>query len=118
MLLNLDCVTILNMPHSEQLLLQKIQVILAEKRTLFSILRTGMAVITLPLTVIVFMVATREYHSVLNYIWISIFLIAALLTISFSGIFITLQSFKKIKKLNHLIMEIERENKDIDKIMV
>src|SRR3989344_4700208 len=101
------------MSHPEQLLLQKIQVILAEKRTYFSIVRAGLAVITFPPTIIVFIVATREYHHVLNYFWISIVLASALVSVSLSGFFITVQSFKKIKKLNDLTRRIERENKHI-----
>ena len=37
---------------SEQLLLSEIQVLLAEKRTYYSILRTGLGVIVAPLTVL------------------------------------------------------------------
>ncbi len=104
--------------RSEQILLSEIQVLLAEKRTIFAIFRTGMAVMTVPLTVILFLAATSEYHGLFSYLWLAIVIVGGLISVSFGGIVIIYNTQKKLHRINHMIVEIEKLDKRIDEIIV
>ena len=94
--------------HSEQLLLSEIQVLLAEKRTYYSLLRTGLGIGSIPFTVIIFLVATSQYHGIFNYAWLAGIILFALLIISIEGIKITYDSRKKISRLDKMIKTIKK----------
>lgn len=109
------------MPHvnpPEQLLLAEIQVLLAEKRTYYAVFRTGLGIMTVPLTVIIFLIATSQYHGIFRHFWLGSFIVAGLILVSLGGIYILFQSHLKIKRIGQLIANIERENKHIDEIIV
>ena len=48
----------------DSLILGEIQVLLSEKRTALSIMRTGIAVFALPLSVLSVLIATSRYYSI------------------------------------------------------
>ena len=104
--------------HPEQLLLAEIQVLLAEKRTYFALLRTSIAIATVPFSAIVFLVATAEYHNIFNYPWISSVIVVLLLLVSANGLKLNFQSRSKINQIEKLIKTIEKENKRIAEIIV
>ena len=52
------------LPKLDNLILGEIQVLLAEKRTALSSLRTGIAIFALPLSVLSVLIATSRYYNV------------------------------------------------------
>ena len=46
--------------------INEVQLILSEKRTSLSLMRTGIAVLALPLSVLSFLIATSKYYDVLH----------------------------------------------------
>lgn len=103
---------------NEQLLLNEIQLLLAEKRTYFALLRTGMAIFTMPLTIVAVLAGTSEYHAVFKSFWIGFITISFLLAISLVGLSLFYGAEKKIKRLDHMIRLIEKENKRIAEILI
>ena len=53
-------------PQLDNMILGEIQVLLAEKRTALSSLRTGIAVFALPLSVLSVLIATSRYYNVVS----------------------------------------------------
>ncbi len=106
------------LPHSEQLLLAEIQVLLAEKRTYYALLRSAIAIATLPLTVIVFLIATTKYHDLFNRPWLSTVVIIVLAAIVVTGISLGARANRKIKKLNGFVDKIKSENKRLAEIVL
>ncbi len=104
--------------REEQVLLSEIQVLLVEKRTYYAILRTGLGIITVPLTVIVFLVATTEYHKLFAYFWVGFVLIAIMLLMSLSGVTLFFHSRNKLRLIQKLVREIESKNKRVDEIVI
>ena len=51
-------------PKLDELIFGEIQVLLAEKRTALSSLRTGIAIFALPLSVLSVLIATSRYYSI------------------------------------------------------
>lgn len=105
-------------PKSEQLLLQEIQVLLAERRTYYALLRTGTAIATLPLSILVFLLATVSYHKLFNHWWLALIVVASLLSASLIGVGLINQARRKLRKVTRLIRGIEHDNKRIADIMV
>lgn len=104
--------------HSENILLSEVQVLLAEKRTYFSILRTGIALISVSLSIIVFLVVTSPYHELFDGGLWGFVVVAALLTLAGGGLGILFWAQGKIHKLSKLTKKIEQENKRVDEIVV
>lgn len=102
----------------EQLLLNEVQVLLAEKRTYYALMRSALAIFTLPLTVIVFLIATAGFHGLFTRSWLSVTVLVVLLLVSFFGISMVARANEKIKKINQLINIIKSENKRIAEIVL
>lgn len=102
----------------EQLLLAEIQVLLAEKRTYLAVQRTGFGIIALPFTIILFLVATAGYHQIFSFVWLAVIILAALVSISASGLRLFYQARRKIRRIDHMIRSIERDDKRIAEIVI
>ena len=86
-----------------------INLMLAEKRTSLAVLRTAIALFSLPLSVFTVLIATSNYYDVNS----SLHFIIPLLIICFIllclGIYLIIRSFKKIKDMDHKINELKNE---------
>lgn len=107
-----------NLKPSEQLLLNEVQVLLAEKRTYYSLMRSALAIFTLPLTVVLFLISTAPVHGLFDKPWLSVTIMAMLLVISFTGITQVIRASEKIKKLHRMIEIIKTQNKRIAEIVI
>ena len=103
---------------SERVLLDEIELLLAEKRTYYSVLRTGFAIITVPLTVIIFLLATKDYHKLFTHKWSSILVFVTFIIFVFIGIITCIIGSNKIKKVDKAILNIEKEDKRVENIIV
>lgn len=96
--------------RSESVSISRIQLILAEKRTTLAVMRTGIGVFTLPLSVITVLVATSRSYDVLE----TYHLLAPLLGICAGlvvlGIYLVHRSVRRIKKQDALINRIKQQD--------
>lgn len=104
--------------HSEQLLLNEIQVLLAEKRTFYALLRSAIAIFTLPLTIIAFLLATAKYHGIFEKPWLSIVLVGVLILISLLGLSMILRANRHLKKVHNMIEKRRSENTRLSEIVI
>src|SRR5437667_7907352 len=91
----------------------EIQLILAEKRTALSSLRTGIAIFALPLSVLSVLVATSKYYDparVLHFLLPLLALNAALVVL---GCYLIVHSILRIRHYERLIKELKREHSAI-----
>jgi hypothetical protein len=94
-------------------LFNEIQLLLAEKRTAYSGLRTGIAVFALPLSVISVLIATSklyDFSQVLNLLIVLAVLNAGLICL---GIYLVIHSLARIRHLDGLIKEIKLKHSSI-----
>lgn len=103
---------------TEAVLLNEIELLLAEKRTYYSVLRTGFAIITVPLTVIIFLLATKDYHRLFSNKWSAIIVVVTLIVIVCIGIVLCVVGSNKIKKVDKAIHRVEKEDKRIENVIV
>jgi hypothetical protein len=87
--------------------LGEIQLLLAEKRTALSSLRTGIAVFALPLSVLSVLVATSKYYDVFRVLHFLLPLLALCLGLVVLGSFLVIHSVGRIRHHDKLIRELK-----------
>jgi uncharacterized coiled-coil protein SlyX len=90
----------------ESMLINEISLILAEKRTALSVLRTGLAVLVLPISVVSVLVAVSRHYDPAKVAYLLAPLLALSLVLAVLGLFLVFRSFKKaifLDKLNQIL---------------
>jgi uncharacterized membrane protein YkgB len=88
----------------------EIELLLAEKRTAFSALRTGIAVFALPITVLSFLVATSRFYEVLRVLQFLVPLLAINAAMVALGCYLIVQSIHRVRHYDALIRKLKREH--------
>lgn len=104
--------------QSENLLIGEIQLILSEKQTYFSLLRTGIAIFTFPLTVIAFLVATSAHHQFFANFWVGAAITGAFLLVSAIGLILFFRAEHKVKQLNQLVLRLREKDRRLSEIII
>lgn len=94
-----------------------ITMILAEKRTSLAVLRTGVALFALPLSILGLLIATSKYW-VLSEQWhlfVPIFLICNFLIVL--GLFLIFRSMKRILSFDKFIKKIKDDSEELKMLM-
>ncbi|SFL40435.1 hypothetical protein SAMN05216302_10803 [Nitrosomonas aestuarii] len=92
--------------QNDAIAINEIQLILAEKRTTLSVMRTGIAVLALPLSVMSVLVATSKLYDIFHVLHFLIplgILSVSLIVLSFYLIIRSLARLKHYEKLIHKI---------------
>jgi uncharacterized membrane protein YcfT len=94
----------------QKLIMGEVQLLLAEKRTSLSSLRTGIAVLVLPLSALSLLIATSRYYDFfrLLYLIIPLFILNAALAI-LAG-YLVIRSIRKMRHQDNLIKELKKRN--------
>lgn len=91
----------------ESVQIPRIQLILAEKRTSLAVLRTGIVVFTLPLSVITVLIATSRHYDFLEAYHLLIPLLALCAGLTVLGVYLVHRSILRIWKQDALIKKIK-----------
>ncbi len=86
---------------------EKVQLLLAEKRTALSLLRTGVALLTLPLSVASILIATSHYYDSSKVLYLLIPLLSISIVLLVLGSWIIGHSFRKYRALDRKIGEVK-----------
>ena len=95
---------------SESVSVSRIQLVLAEKRTTLAVMRTGIGVFTLPLSVVTVLVATSRYYDVLETYHFLIPLLGICAGLIVLGIYLVHRSVRRIRKQDALINRIKQQD--------
>lgn len=109
----LDRNSLLMNTEPESIIINEVQLLLAEKRTSLAALRTGIAVSALPLTALSLLIATSEYYDVINvmHLFVPVLLICLILIII--GFYLIIRSIIKIRHHDRMILEIKKKHRTI-----
>jgi uncharacterized membrane protein YidH (DUF202 family) len=96
--------------REESVAVSRIQLVLAEKRTSLAVMRTGIGVFTLPLSVVTVLVATSRYYDFLeaSHFLIPLLILCAGLVVL--AIYLVHRSVLRIWKQDALIRKIKQED--------
>lgn len=97
-------------PEFNAIIINEAQLILAEKRTSLSAIRTGIAVIALPLSLISLLIATSKFYDAFHVLHWLIPLTVLNVALLFLGAYLIIRSLIRIHHYDHLMKEIKRKH--------
>ncbi|MFZ3046385.1 MAG: hypothetical protein WA151_10755 [Desulfatirhabdiaceae bacterium] len=103
--------------ENDPIIFNEAQLVLAEKRTHLAMLRTGIAIVALPMSVISFLVATSRFYEIgdnLHYL-IPLFVLNILL--SCLGIYMAVRSLIKLRQDGRLMENLKLKNHLLSSLM-
>jgi hypothetical protein len=96
--------------RTEDFLLNEIQLILAEKRT-------GIAVITLPLSVLTILVVTSKYYRIFEILTLFTPLVALCVGLTVWGIYLIIKASRSIRHYDAMIKKLKLEDSRLKEIV-
>ena len=101
----------------DMLVLQEMQLLLAEKRTTLSTLRTGIAIFAFPLSVLSVLIATSksyEIHEVWHWLLPLLFLNLGLIALA---VYLILHALHRLRHYNRLITQYKHQHARLRKLL-
>ena len=95
------------------IVINEVQLILAEKRTSLAALRTGIAVFALPLSVLSVLVATSKYYDFIHVMHFLIPLLLLCAALILLGSYLIIRSITRLHRYDRLILDIKRKQSEI-----
>lgn len=102
-----------NEPKLDNFILGEIQVLLAEKRTSLSTMRTGIAVFALPLSVLSVLIATSRYYSIGHVMPLLVPLLILSLALAALGGWLIYRSMRRLHHYDHRVRELTEKYRSI-----
>jgi len=96
-----------NTKEIDSIAINEAQLLLAEKRTSLSVMRTGIAMLALPLTVLSVLVATSKYYEVLHILHFLVPLVVLNLALIVFGAYLIIRSIIQMRRYDLLIHKIK-----------
>ena len=96
--------------RERHLVFDEVQLLLAEKRTALSSLRTGIAVFVLPLSVLSALIATSRYYELRDVVPFLVPLLLLCAALILLGCYLILHSIRRIHHYDRLIKEIKTKH--------
>ena len=85
----------------------EIQILLSEKRTSLSVMRTGIAVFALPLSVLSVLIATSRFYTLSHVLHLLIPLMILLVLLILLGIYRVTHAFRRIRSYDQFIRKLK-----------
>ena len=104
-------------PESETIIINEVQLLLAEKRTSLAAMRTGIAVIALPSTVMSVLIATSRYYDIVRVIHLLVPLLILCAALVILGSYLIIRSIIRIHYYDRHISGIKRKNRTISEFI-
>jgi len=101
----------------ENIIINEIQLLLAEKRTSLSTLRTGITVFVLPLSVLSVLIATSKYYNLLQVLPLIVPLLIICVLLVFLGSYLIIRAMIRMRHHDSLILQLKRKHRWIAKFI-
>lgn len=84
-------------------IINEIQLVLSEKRTALSVLRTGIAIFALPLSVLTVLVATSRYYNIFEVLGLFVPLLVICVALAIFGVVMMMRSTRNIRRYDRMV---------------
>jgi len=101
----------------ESIIINEVQLLLAEKRTSLSTLRTGITVFVLPLSVLSVLIATSKYYNLLQVLPLIIPLLIICVLLVFLGSYLIIRAMIRMRHHDSVILQLKRKHRWIAKFI-
>ena len=102
---------------ADGVLMNEVQLLLAEKRTSLATLRTGIAVFALPVSVLSVLIATSKHYDLVQVLHWMIPLLAICGAMVVLGSFLVIRSIGRLHHQDRLIMNLKKKHSSIAKFI-
>jgi len=102
---------------SDSIVINEVQLLLAEKRTSLSVMRTGITVLVLPLSVLSVLIATSKYYDIFHVMNMLIPLMIMNVILIILGSFLVVRSLLKIHHHDSLIQKLKKKYSTISEFI-
>jgi len=102
----------------KSLVIAKVELLLSEKMAMLATLRTGIAVFTLPFSVLTILIATSGFYEIQEVEWLLVIVYILCAALASVGGYLVFRSIKRIHILDHKIEQIKKHYKFMDQLMV
>jgi len=102
---------------SDNIIINEIQLLLAEKRTSLATLRTGITVLVLPLSALSLLIATSKYYNILHVMHLLLPLLGICAALIALGAYLIIHAIIRIRHQDRHILEIKRKHSRIAEFM-
>ncbi|OAM26093.1 hypothetical protein A7P95_10310 [Eikenella longinqua] len=93
--------------QNDILSINQVQLLLAEKRTALAVMRTGIAVLALPLSIFSVLIATSRWYDVMD-VWLLLMLVMGINSgLAVFGVYLIARSMRRMRQYDRLIVEIK-----------
>jgi len=106
-----------NDKDSIDIAINKIKLILAEKRTSLAVMRTGIAVLALPISVLSILIAMSKYYDFIQVLHFLIPLSIILLLLTAFGSYLIVRSMIRMRHYDQFIRQIKTTHQPIEKFI-
>ena len=89
--------------------LNEIQVLLSEKRTMLALMRTGIAVFALPLSVLSVLIATSKYYTFNKVLLLLVPVLTICVGLIILGTYLVLRAIRRLKHFDNHINEMKQK---------
>ena len=97
--------------------INQVQLLLSEKRTSLAVMRTGIAILALPLSVFSVLIATSDWYNHAE-VWplLALVTLINLLLIAFA-VYLIVRSLRRMRRYDQLITGIKQEHESLKKLI-
>ena len=99
-------------------LIKKVELLLSEKMAMLAMLRTGIAVFTIPFSMLTVLIATSEFYEFSNVALLLIVVYVLCTVLASVGGYLVFKSIKNIHILDRKIEKIKENHKSLEGLMV
>jgi uncharacterized membrane protein YidH (DUF202 family) len=94
-------------------IINEVQLILAEKRTSLAAMRTAIALFAIPLSVLSVLIATSKYYDFIHVMHLIVPLLVICAALIFLGAYLIIRSLIRLHRYDRLIWDIKRKHSQI-----
>jgi uncharacterized membrane protein YkgB len=98
---------------ADNILVNEVQLLLAEKRTALATLRAGTAVLILPLSVLSVLITTSQYYRITHVLGLLVPLLVVAAALVVLGAYLIISSLVRVRRYDRLIREIKQKHSAI-----
>ncbi|MDR1045282.1 MAG: hypothetical protein LBP33_09220 [Candidatus Adiutrix sp.] len=102
----------------EAMLINEVTLVLAEKRTSLSVMRTGIAILALPVSVFSVLVVISRYYDPMKVMYLLGPLLGICLILTALGAYMIGKSLKRVAQLNRVVAALKRQNRSLRELCV
>ena len=95
----------------------KAQLVLAEKRTSLAVLRTGIMIFALPMTILTALIALSRFYDLGHTLWLLIPIVTISTGLFFFAMYLIYRSFFNIIKLDRLLYQLRQSDPEISDLI-